>query len=117
MFRQMGSFKFATNTAESTLYVQVEGTMSEEDAGSFIKEYNQTVSKFDPTQYEIALDCTNLNVSSPDVLPMLEQCYLLYQQSGFKKVIFTIAKSPVLKMQLSRVARSTKLENYEIIEV
>ncbi|MEK4060861.1 MULTISPECIES: hypothetical protein [Paenibacillus] len=113
----MGSFKFATNTKEHKLDVQVEGTMSEEDAGRFIQEYNQTVSKFDPAEYEIVLDCTALNVSSPDVLPMLEQCYILYQQSGFKKVVFTIAKSPVLKMQLSRVARSTKLANYEIIEV
>ncbi|KUP20619.1 hypothetical protein [Paenibacillus sp. DMB5] len=113
----MGSFNFATNSAEAILNVQVEGTMSEEDAGRFIQEYNQTVSQFDPSRYDIVLDCTKLNVSTADVLPMLEQCYLLYQQSGFKKVIFTIAKSPILKMQLSRVARSTKLENYEIIEV
>ncbi|UQZ33577.1 hypothetical protein C2I18_08490 [Paenibacillus sp. PK3_47] len=113
----MGSFKFATNTAGRTLDVQVEGTMSEADAGRFIEEYNQTVSRFDPTEYDIILDCTGLNVSSPDMLPMLEQCYILYKQSGFKKVIFTIAKSPVLKMQLSRIARSTKLENYEIREV
>ncbi|WP_150273422.1 hypothetical protein [Paenibacillus tepidiphilus] len=113
----MGSFKFATDTAAKLLNVQVEGTMSEEDAGRFITEYNETVSKFQPTEYEIDLDCTKLNVSSPDVLPMLEQCYILYKESGFKKVIFTIAKSPVLKMQLSRVARTTKLENYEIREV
>ncbi|WP_151737385.1 hypothetical protein [Paenibacillus tengchongensis] len=113
----MGSFKFATDTTAKVLNVQVEGTMSEEDAIRFITEYNETVSKFQPTEYEIDLDCTQLNVSSPDVLPMLEQCYLLYQQSGFKKVIFTIEKSPVLKMQLSRVARTTKLENYEIREV
>ncbi|MNV61571.1 hypothetical protein D3C71_1540830 [compost metagenome] len=63
------------------------------------------------------LDCTGLNVSSPDVLPMLEQCFILYKDSGFKKVIFTIKSNPILKMQLARVARSTKLENYEIREV
>ncbi|MNP80855.1 hypothetical protein D3C76_1790610 [compost metagenome] len=75
------------------------------------------MSRFDPAKYDIVLDCTGLNVSTSDVLPMLEQCYLLYQQSGFKKVVFTITKSPILKMQLSRVARSTNLENYEIIEI
>jgi len=112
----MGTFNFALNSSTQQLDVQVEGTMSAEDGGRFIQEYNQIVSTFDATQYEIILDCRTLNVSSPDTLPMLEQCYLLYQQSGFKKVVFVIAKSPVLKMQLSRVARTTKLTNYEIIE-
>ncbi|ETT62709.1 hypothetical protein BSK66_18560 [Paenibacillus odorifer] len=112
----MGNFNFATNAADQKLNVQVEGTMSPEDAERFINEYNQIISAFDPKQYEIILDCKTLNVSSKDTLPMLEQCYILYKQSGFKKVTFIIAKSPVLKMQLSRVARATKLENYEIIE-
>lgn len=112
----MGTFSFAPNSALKTLNVVVEGTISTEDAGRFIQEYNTIVDGFDPTQYEIILDCTTLNVSSPDTLPMLEQCYILYKESGFKKVTFTIAKSPVLKMQLSRVARAVKLENYEIIE-
>jgi hypothetical protein len=112
----MGTFNFALNTPAQKLDVQVEGTMSPEDGGRFIQEYNTITSTFDPAQYEIILDCKTLNVSSPDTLPMLEQCYILYKQSGFKKVTFIIAKSPVLKMQLNRVARTTKLENYEIIE-
>lgn len=112
----MGNFNFASNPVAKQLNVQVEGTMSPEDAGRFIQEYNQIISAFDPAQYEIILDCKTLNVSSPETLPMLEQCYILYKQSGFKKVTFIIVKSPVLKMQLSRVARATKLENYEIIE-
>jgi anti-anti-sigma regulatory factor len=113
----MGSFSFSPNPAANTLGVMVEGTFSQEDAGRFIQDYNERVSKFDPASYEIVLDCTKLNVSSPDVLPMLEQCYKMYKESGFKKVVFTIAKNPILKMQLGRVARSTKLENYEITEV
>ncbi|WP_379131254.1 hypothetical protein [Paenibacillus sp. sgz500958] len=113
----MGNFSFAPNAADRKFNVMVEGSMSQEDAGRFIQQYNEHVSKFDATQYEIVLDCTGLNVSSPDVLPMLEACYVMYKESGFKKVVFTIAKNPVLKMQLGRVARSTKLENYEILEV
>lgn len=113
----MGTFSFAPNSAAKTLNVVVEGTFSPEDAGRFIQDYNTILGGFDPKEYEIILDCRTLNVSSPDTLPMLEQCYILYKETGFKKVTFTIAKSPVLKMQLSRVARTTKLENYEIIEL
>lgn len=113
----MGNFSFSPSTANRKFDVMVEGTMSQEDAGRFIQEYNEHVSKFDAKQYDIVLDCTKLNVSSPDVLPMLEACYGMYKESGFKKVVFTIAKNPVLKMQLGRVARATKLENYEIVEI
>lgn len=113
----MGSYNLAADTAAKRLDVKVEGTMSAEDAGGFIEQYNKVISTFDPSEYEIVLDCTTLNVSTSDVLPMLEQCYILYKQSGFHKVVFTIAKNPVLKMQLSRVARATKLDNYEIIEL
>lgn len=113
----MGTFNLRTDKAAQSLQVSVGGTFSNDDAGRFINEYNSTIATFDPKQYEIVLDCTGLNVSSPDVLPMLEQCFILYKDSGFKKVIFTIKSNPILKMQLARVARSTKLENYEIREV
>ncbi|MFD1775244.1 hypothetical protein [Paenibacillus rhizophilus] len=113
----MGSFKFETSPASHTLNVTVEGSFSQEDAARFVAAYNDSVSKFNPQQYEIVLDCTTMNVTAPGVVPMLEQCYVMYKESGFKNVVFIIAKNPVLKMQLSRVARNTKLEHYEIREV
>lgn len=47
---------------------------------------------------------------------MLEGCFQLYKNDGFKKVILRIASNPILKLQLNRVARSVKLDNCEIIE-
>lgn len=113
----MGAFNFKTNKAGKKFDIAVSGTFSEQDAVAFITQYNKETSAFAPKEYDIELDCTELNVSSQDVLPMLEQCYKLYIESGFKKVIFKIAKNVVLKMQLGRVARTTGLKNYEIIEV
>jgi hypothetical protein len=113
----MGSFSMSTNRTNNVFEVMVEGTFSQEDAMAFITEYNQEVASFQPEDYVIQLDCTKLNVSSPDVLPMLEQCYRMYKETGFQKVTFTISKNPVLKMQLGRVARNTGLANYEIAEV
>ena len=113
----MGSFNMSNNRAAEIFEVTVEGTFSNEDAGRFIEAYNKQVATFNAKEYTIDLDCTRLNVSSADVLPMLENCYKLYQASGFKRVIFKIAKNPVLKMQLSRIARTTGLTNYDIVEV
>jgi len=50
------------------------------------------------------------------MVPELESCYRLYKESGFQRVIFEIKKSPVLKMQLSRLARNTGLTDVEVIE-
>lgn len=113
----MGSYRMQVNSESKTFEVQVEGSFSQQDAMSFIAEYDKEVAAFPAREYVINLDCTTLNVSTPDVLPMLEQCYLLYKQTGFAKVVFTIQKNPILKMQLNRVARTTGLENYDIIEV
>lgn len=113
----MGSFKMAVHRPQRVFGVKVEGTFSQEDALAFINDYNKETSAIAAADYSIELDCTELNVSSPDVLPMLEQCYRMYQQTGFKHVVFKIARNPVLRMQLGRVARNTGLTNYEITEV
>ncbi|AGK55327.1 hypothetical protein [Bacillus sp. 1NLA3E] len=113
----MGSFNFNVNSEEKIFDVKVEGSFSEGDAVSFINQYNKHTASFNPTEYIIDLDCTDLKVSDNDVLPMLEQCYKMYKESGFSKVIFKIKQNTILKMQLGRIARSTGLSNYEIIEV
>jgi hypothetical protein len=41
----------------------------------------------------------------------------MYRESDFSKVSFKIKKNPILKMQLSRIARNTQLKNFEIVEV
>ena len=90
--------------------------MGQDDAIRFINDYERSVKGLNASEFKIDLDCTKLNVSTPDVLPMLEQCYKMYQATGFEFVIFRIAKNMVLRMQLNRVARATGLSNYEIIE-
>ncbi|WP_144536776.1 hypothetical protein [Bacillus thuringiensis] len=113
----MGKYTLQANRIQKVFHVSVEGSMSSEDGANFIKDYKQKIAGFNPKEYVIELDCTKLNVTSADVLPMLEDCYKLYIADGFTKVIFTISKNVILKMQLSRVARNTGLTNYEIKEV
>jgi hypothetical protein len=114
--RVMGNYNLNVKSGQKVLDVMVEGTFSQSDAIGFMESYNKQVSTINAKDYSIELDCTKLNVSSQDVLPMLEQCFLLYKETGFNKVIFKISKNPVLKMQLSRVGRNSGLQNYEIIE-
>lgn len=113
----MGRFVFESITSERELKVTVEGSFSQEDAARFIEASNEHIAGINPAEYAVYLDCTSMNVNAPCVVPVLEQCYGLYKDAGFHQIVFAIARNPVLKMQLGRVARTAKLENYEIIEV
>jgi hypothetical protein len=112
----MGSYNFKLDSSKKVLNVKVEGRFGEQDGMKFINDYNNEIKKFNPNDYNIDLDCTELAVSSQDVLPLLENCYNLYQQTGFNKIIFTIKNNITLKMQLNRIANKTGLKNYEIIQ-
>ncbi|WP_223068961.1 hypothetical protein [Paenibacillus caui] len=112
----MGSFNLSINQAAKILNAEVEGTFTPEDGKASIQAYQKTISGLSVPDYEIDIDCTKLNVSAPESLPLLEGCFELYKKDGFKKVTMRIAKNPILKMQLARVARSVKMDSYEIIE-
>lgn len=49
------------------------------------------------------------------MLPMLEGCFKMYKDYGFRKVIAEVGNSVTLKMQLGRVAKNVGL-NIELIE-
>lgn len=112
----MGSFNIKVDKVNKVFYAEVEGTFAPEDGQASIVAYTQAVSDIVVPEYEIDIDCVNLNVSSPDSLPLLEGCFALYKKDGFKKVKLHIAKNPILKMQLARAARTVQLDSYEIIE-
>ncbi|WP_239618587.1 hypothetical protein [Cohnella mopanensis] len=113
----MGSFNIQLDQANKVFKAQVEGTFSTEDGMKSIEAYQKSIASISVPDYDIEIDCTQLNVSSPDTLPILEGCFQLYKRDGFKKIVLRIAKNPILKMQLSRVGRAVQLNNLEIVEV
>jgi hypothetical protein len=113
----MGSFNLNADQSSKVLNVQVEGTFSPEDGMASIEAYKKALSTISASEFDIDIDCTKLNVSNADAIPMLEGCFNLYKADGFKKVIFRMVKNPILKMQISRIARKVDLPNYEIVEV
>ncbi|MBN2982507.1 hypothetical protein [Cohnella algarum] len=113
----MGSFNIEMDHANKVMKAEVEGTFTPEDGMKSVEAYQQSISAISVPEYDIEIDCTKLNVSAPDALPILEGCFQMYKRDGFKKVTLRLAKNPILKMQLSRIARSVQLANWEIIEV
>lgn len=83
----------------------------------FVKDYQRKVSSIDAKLFDLKVDCTDMDIITQDMIPRLENSFREYKETGFKKVIFTIKKNPIIKMQLNRVARNTGLTNAEVVEV
>lgn len=112
----MGSFNIKIDQAAKVFHAEVEGTFSPEDGMAAVESYGKAVSGISAPEYEIDIDCTNLNVTAPETLPLLESCFQMYKKDGFKKVTLRISKNPILKMQLGRLARGVQLNNCDIVE-
>ncbi|ETT85350.1 hypothetical protein BK130_16555 [Viridibacillus sp. FSL H8-0123] len=79
-------------------------------------DYNRNVASINCSNYILRLDCKDLAVVTPELVPALEDCYNLYKQSEFKKVVFEINNSVVVKKQLSRNTCKVGLNKAEFVQ-
>lgn len=117
MATSTGSYSMSIDKIKKEMNVTILGNFTPEQALTFINEYNAKVATVTPSDYTLRLDCLDLKVVTPDLIPALEDCYTLYNQSGFSKVLFEIKNNPIVKMQLNRIMRKVGLNNAEIIEL
>lgn len=85
-----------------------------EDANGFVEEFKKTLSTIKASEFVLSFDAKELNVSKPEMLPMLEGCFKMYKDCEFKKVVANVENNVTLKMQLSRLGRNVGL-NIEIV--
>ncbi|SDJ78484.1 hypothetical protein [Sediminibacillus albus] len=111
--------KYTINVVSSskTIEMEVKGSFSSEDVKNFVTDYQKKVNSIDASSYTLDVDCTSMDLLTKDMVPSLENSFKMYNESGFNKVVFTIKKNPVLKMQLNRIAKSAGLTNSEVAEV
>ena len=108
----MGSYKMNVNAVKKEMNLMVEGNFSPEQAAQFIKDYQQHTKRIKASDYVLRLDCTGMNVVTPELQPALEECCRLYKSSEFKNVVFEIApkSASIVRIQLNRILRTTQLK-------
>ncbi|AIQ53688.1 hypothetical protein [Paenibacillus sp. FSL R7-0331] len=111
----MGKYVLKTDPENKKLHIYLEGTFSNEDGLRSIQAYQQVVNPIIPSEYELQIDCRKLNVTAPDVVPLLESCFVMFKSDGFQQVTLALENNPLLKMQLSRLGRKAGLESMLIV--
>ncbi len=110
----VGNFILHTDDIHKQIRIELVGTFSEEEGLLSMQSYQQVINPLDPAEYELQIDCTKLNVTAPDVVHLLESCFLMFKNDGFTRIVLTLEHNPILKMQLSRLGRKAGLENLTI---
>jgi arginine/lysine/ornithine decarboxylase len=111
----MGTYKLNYNSDKKTFEVLAEGMFDLTDAENYKAAFLKKVTEFDPTQSILEIDCQNQGITGGEVQEVLKECYQIYKNCNFEKVIFIVGSSTILKMQLNRIAKEIGLPNYEII--
>jgi len=110
----MKKYDMSLDKTNKQLNVTIGGMFEPEDANGFVKEFTATLSTIQASEFILSFDANELRVSKPEMLPMLEGCFKMYKDFGFKKVVAKVGNNVTLKMQLSRVARNVGL-NLEVV--
>lgn len=111
-----GSYNITLNTTEKKVFLFVSGKAAPEAVQGFFTEYQQTISKIQPAEYELVVDCKEMQVETPEMQEKLSAAFELYKETGFKQVTFEVS-SAIIKMQLNRIARKVGLTNANVVEV
>lgn len=95
----------------------VAGKMTIEDAELFLQDYKMKIDPIAGQQYDLVVDCTDMEVLTPEMTENLTGVMKMYKSTGFNTITYQIKESPVLKMQLRRIANNAGLTNSEVTEV
>ena len=106
--------KFSIDVSEDELSIVLDGKFGDEDIESFGTAYGKAVAGINPEKVRLELDARNMGVITPDKQEKLKGFFILYKQTGFKKVVLRITDSAILSMQVKRLAKEAGIEEFEI---
>ena len=108
-------FDITKLVSDKTIHIVLNGKFEKEDGLKYIEEYNSLIKTINPSEYTLRFDCTNLAVSANESLDILGDCFKMYSEANFKKVVAIVEqKQSVLSMQFNRLARNAGLDNFEV---
>lgn len=113
-----GGYKINKNPINKTVGLYVSGRGEESAIKDFLAEYNSIVSSITPSEYDLIIDCKDMELERQEIVDKLVDIFIMYKNTGFKNVILQVKKNNnILKMQLNRVTRMSGLGEAKFQEV
>ncbi|WCF11708.1 hypothetical protein NDS46_30650 (plasmid) [Paenibacillus thiaminolyticus] len=70
-----------------------------------VDEFEASLTTFPVDEFSLVINCREMATFKPEILPILERCYKLYEK--FYQCIMINPEQTIAKIQIQRVARST----------
>ncbi|WKL00934.1 hypothetical protein Q0F98_29010 [Paenibacillus amylolyticus] len=80
----MGNFILKTDVPNKVLNIELEGSFSQEDGLRSISAYQDTIAPLNTKEYDLNIDCKKLNVTAPEIVPLLEGCLQMFKKMNIK---------------------------------
>lgn len=88
------------------LVITNSGLFTEDEAKSFMADYQQKVKTLDAKSTSLILNATGLKVLPQEMMPLLQQCMEIYMKDGFKNVFVIEFASAITNSQIKRIAQA-----------
>jgi hypothetical protein len=101
-------FNFNINSQKKSFHVSASGSFGVEEAKQIVEEYKNKAKGLNLKEYVLIIDSEAVSVSTPDVVPYMNELIQLYTDAPFKKKYFVSPKSVIASMQVKRVSQQDK---------
>lgn len=90
------------------IIINFEGFYGEDEAKNFVQEYTKAVKGLDTKNATLILNGQKLKTASAELLPILKDCFVKYDQE-FKKVVLVNPTAITAKLQMRRIAKEANV--------
>lgn len=86
----------------NTIFISLHGFAEAAETEKEVNIFEASLPTLPIQEMSLIIDCNDMAIFKPDILPLLERCYKMY--NGFKNAILVNPTKMVAKGQLQRVA-------------
>jgi hypothetical protein len=98
-------FEMDYELGKKVLHIIVEGSFNENIGLKFLAYYNNILKKINSQKTNLIIESQNLNISLPNMIEIMKQCYQLYNSSNFTKMIVVLPTSVTVALQAKNKAK------------
>lgn len=94
----------------NTIFISLHGFADVETTAMEVDKFEASLPTLPIHEMSLLIDCNDLAPFKPEILPILERCYVLY--NGFKHTVVVNPSKFVAKSQIQRVASNAGFKGH-----
>ena len=103
-------YKMKIDQTNKEFTIDFSGFFTKESLAPYVPEFKNNIDSIICKDYHLILDGRKLSVFKQEFIPVLEECFEIYNATGFKKITMHLSENLACKIQLERIAKKVNLQ-------